>query len=468
MLVLSVVINTGAVFSDSQLEQIASAAVTIIIENEGSYTSVNANDSGNVDIGVFQWRGTRALNLLKTIVSADRDAALEILGEEFVTEIETLTAWTSRTFDSTEAKAVAELLGTEVGILAQDDLAYTDVLTYINHGISLGIEDAQALVYFADVENQGGSGTSAKIAASAAESANGYDVMTLSDLHLATMETSLGKYTTRRTRTYEYCKSLVFGSSETEVISAVTVSDISLEGCTLTCTATDTAATIYFYIYTETDFSVVYEAAVEDGTATIEMSAADFDYYDGLYRAKLLAYTQSGDICDSYSGVSFTLEDMPVVDSVECSESGYVSVGTEVTWTASASGGTGELTCTMALYLDDELYAEQDGAELTVTLDTEGEYYVIAFARDENGNVAFLDSDTLNVYDPETVEVTNIQYDADGDSEVTMTDARLILRHAIGIEEMLPAYVDLCDSDGDGVVTMSDARQALRLSLGLE
>ena len=58
-----------------------------------------------------------------------------------------------------------------------------------------------------------------------------------------------------------------------------------------------------------------------------------------------------------------------------------------------------------------------------------------------------------------------IKGDADGDGKVTSADARLILRAAVGLEEVSPEAGDL---DGDGKITSADSREALRIATGQE
>lgn len=58
-----------------------------------------------------------------------------------------------------------------------------------------------------------------------------------------------------------------------------------------------------------------------------------------------------------------------------------------------------------------------------------------------------------------------IKGDVDGDGKVTASDARLILRAAVGLEEISTETGDL---DGDGKITASDSREALRISTGQE
>lgn len=58
-----------------------------------------------------------------------------------------------------------------------------------------------------------------------------------------------------------------------------------------------------------------------------------------------------------------------------------------------------------------------------------------------------------------------IKGDVDGDGKVTAFDARLILRAAVGLEEISLKTADL---DGDGEITSSDAREALNIVTGKE
>lgn len=54
-----------------------------------------------------------------------------------------------------------------------------------------------------------------------------------------------------------------------------------------------------------------------------------------------------------------------------------------------------------------------------------------------------------------------IRGDVDGDGKVTALDARLILRAAVGLEEIDSEKGDI---DGDGKITSADSREALRLA----
>ncbi len=58
-----------------------------------------------------------------------------------------------------------------------------------------------------------------------------------------------------------------------------------------------------------------------------------------------------------------------------------------------------------------------------------------------------------------------VKGDVDGDGIVTAADARLILRAAVGLEDV---SFEGGDVDGDGEITSADAREALRIATGQE
>lgn len=55
-----------------------------------------------------------------------------------------------------------------------------------------------------------------------------------------------------------------------------------------------------------------------------------------------------------------------------------------------------------------------------------------------------------------------IKGDVDGDGKVTASDARLILRDSVGLENL---DLERADVDGDGKITSTDAREALRTAV---
>ena len=186
-------------------KEVAAAAAAIIYANEGGYSSVNANDNGAVSVGKVQWHGNRALSLLKSIVQkTGKTAAENILGAALCNEILTAASWQTRTVSAAEKAKLSRLLDTQQGRAAQDAQAEADILAYVSHGVKLGIEDRQSLVYYADLENQGGAGASKRVGLAAAQKAGGPAKVTLSAIHAAALaDRVMGKYENRRTLVYK-------------------------------------------------------------------------------------------------------------------------------------------------------------------------------------------------------------------------------------------------------------------------
>ncbi len=289
---------TALAAADRDISEILEAALQIIYTNEGSYGSVSADDNGAVSVGKLQWHGDRALTLLKTICTANAEQALEILGEDLYNEITTASSWSSRTVTSEEAAVIKTLLLTTEGQAAQDELAATDVTGYIKHGISLGIVYGDALVYFADIENNGGSGASARIAKSAAATQGSYAEVTLLSLYNATLEDSvLGKalYLRRRYVTYTYCRDLGW-TSTTLATPTLSVTSTAADG-SVTLSWTESSGADGYYIYRASGTSYAYTLAgtVTGGSTT---TYTDTVTEDGTYTYRIIAYQgvyQSGE-----------------------------------------------------------------------------------------------------------------------------------------------------------------------------
>ena len=139
-----------------QKQNIAKRAIKIIVANEGNYGSVNKNDNGAVSIGIMQWHGNRALSLLQMIGRENTDKAAQYLGSILWNEINTSNNWGTRIITQQEAEQIKNFLSTPSGKAAQDELAVTDVLSYVNKGIKYGLTDEYALIYFCDGVNQYG------------------------------------------------------------------------------------------------------------------------------------------------------------------------------------------------------------------------------------------------------------------------------------------------------------------------
>ena len=180
-------------------KQIAAEAAKIIFANEGNYASVNPDDNGALSVGKVQWHGNRALFLLKKIVQQTGQAAEAVLGKDLYREITTASDWGTRKATAAEKTKLSQILGSVQGKQAQDAQAEEDILSYVTHGVKIGIEDPQSLVYFADLENQGGAGASKRVGNAAAQRAGGAGKVTLAFVHAAALaDRVMGKYSSRR------------------------------------------------------------------------------------------------------------------------------------------------------------------------------------------------------------------------------------------------------------------------------
>lgn len=191
-------------------DPLAELAMPIIIGNEGSYSSVNANDNGALSVGKIQWHAGRALSLMRRIVALDAQQAYEILGDALYNEITSKsTSWATRIVSSEEKALLSRLLGTSEGKQAQDEQALDDISGYLEHGREKGIISEGALIYFADVENQNGAGGSGRIGNAAVAAAGSAKKVTLELIHqIALADEKVGRYATRRNRTYNKIKAL--------------------------------------------------------------------------------------------------------------------------------------------------------------------------------------------------------------------------------------------------------------------
>ena len=187
-------------------------AKTIIEKNEGSYGSVNSDDNGALSIGKMQWHAYRAARLLKAIISANNSNAFAILGDSLYNEIVKLSesstdVWSNRILSDEEANRISKLLQTTEGKTLQDTLEKYDISSYINRAYSLGLRNASAVVYYADVENQFGSGRGADQVEYAANIAGSRDKVTLNEIHMGALCYNTS-YNSRRFRTYGYAATL--------------------------------------------------------------------------------------------------------------------------------------------------------------------------------------------------------------------------------------------------------------------
>lgn len=213
LLSLLISVTSVVVVSAYTTNDVAKAALDMIFNHEGVYTTVVVNDNGAVSLGKVGWHGFRALQLLRTIVNANKEQALELLGQDLYDEILTATnaEWDYRILTSEEKSLVVKLLDTPESKDAQDALAFEDVKKYISHGQSLGITDGKALVYFADIENQMGSYGAERVGKAAIKLAGKPGDVTLDDMFDAAMaDKTAASSPTRRKSAYNYCDKLRF------------------------------------------------------------------------------------------------------------------------------------------------------------------------------------------------------------------------------------------------------------------
>lgn len=217
LLLLMALLPLGLQAAAVGFNDIVSAAMDIIQQNEGAYGSVTKDDNGALSVGWIQWHGNRALSLLQTIVAANTTQARNILGNALYNEITTTSSsgWTTRILNSDEASRISTLLQTAEGKKAQDDLAFSDISTYISRTMGYGVTSPSALVYFADLENQCGAGGARRVINAAAALVGGnYSAITLDVAHRAAMADSVaGKYQVRRNKVYNYALLLGWDTS---------------------------------------------------------------------------------------------------------------------------------------------------------------------------------------------------------------------------------------------------------------
>lgn len=205
--------NAFAVNSVSKTDdEIITATMTYLNIKEGNCNSVNANDMGAVSIGMIQWHGTRALNILKQIVALIPDYALEVLGEDLYNEILTAKNWETRVMNSEEKAALILLLSTEESKQVQLAQARSDMADYLAHARRQGMDTPALQLYFMDIENQYGSGGAERMVRYAKEASGLSSFKNLTQFHNGMRKAayqleynnSVTPYMSRRESTYTY------------------------------------------------------------------------------------------------------------------------------------------------------------------------------------------------------------------------------------------------------------------------
>ncbi len=196
------------------IKEIAEKAAPIIFSHEGDYGSVNRNDNGALSVGKVQWHGSRALSLMREICGAlGAVRGRGMLGAALYAEITAKgTSWGTRKATEQEAALLSAALSSTEGKKAQDELAIKDITGYCTHVNNLGVTDPAAIIFMADIENQGGAGASARIIRAA--SGKTLDALYAS----AKSDRVFSKYMARRDAVYKAVKGLQEGGKQMAVL----------------------------------------------------------------------------------------------------------------------------------------------------------------------------------------------------------------------------------------------------------
>jgi hypothetical protein len=184
---------------------IVERAKSIIISQEGNYSSVCSNDNGALSIGCAQWHGDRAKVLLQSICNKVTNAK-NILGANLYNEITGIASWRNRILNTNEKTLISKVLITKEGKETQDDFANNDIECYIKHITSIGFTDEEIIIFLADIENQGGSGASSRIG-KAALTKYGKNVTLEQVLSVAYNDVIFKNYKSRRKVVYNMLES---------------------------------------------------------------------------------------------------------------------------------------------------------------------------------------------------------------------------------------------------------------------
>lgn len=182
-------------------------ARTVIVANEGTYTTVIPDDNNALSIGCLGWHATRAHDLVKNMLVRDpQTVENHLAGSSMLGELsQTNYVWQYRILTSSEASIMRGLLATDVSKTVQDSTAEEDISVYLVYGRNRGITEEGALIYYADLYNQ-----SPKRAREIMEAiqADG-KALNLDHFHEYALANEVtGKYTYRRNLTYNTIKRL--------------------------------------------------------------------------------------------------------------------------------------------------------------------------------------------------------------------------------------------------------------------
>ena len=146
------------------------------LESGGSYDSVVNTSLGCVGMGILGWINSAALQLLRWCGTeskgGDPEYCRSILGDDLFNEVMNAPIpswnaddlmpswgyWGSRIFNEQELAAARTLLGSELGIRVQNNLARLYITRQAQHGWDAGVRTEAGLLYYCSAENHYGSG----------------------------------------------------------------------------------------------------------------------------------------------------------------------------------------------------------------------------------------------------------------------------------------------------------------------
>lgn len=373
--------------------QIVNAATYVIVNNEGSYTTVVKNDVNAVSIGKLGWHATNALNLLKDIAAENPTQAQSILGTALYNEIITSSSWEGRVATSAEANVISVLLATSESKKVQDATAFEYIAGYVRHGQSLGLSEPRALVFLADYENQNGRYGAYSFYNQVMRR---WGTVTLSTLYRTSSQNS------RRTRTYNFCLNVNFADytngftpdSDTDApkITDVIVSNLDETGYTVSCKASDNRAVteIYFAIYYKNDgadSAKWYQVTPNENGVSHRVSISEFSSRSGDYCTYIYAFDKAG----NYSYVGLNVITVPKKEEIvpaltlTVTQTGSLKLGEKARWHASAANGSGNYLYSFALSCDGRPVGERrpsDYGDFEKDLSIPGIYQLVVTVED--------------------------------------------------------------------------------------
>lgn len=143
----------------STLAEMGVSLIKIHESGAAAYQAINGYDVNGPSIGLIQWHNENAIGLLKKIREKNQSKYDQLASgaSSLISDLSSGTTWYGNhiTEGSSVYSALKDILGSDESAEAQDELAAEFVQTYIDLGINAGITDNGALLYHADICNQG-------------------------------------------------------------------------------------------------------------------------------------------------------------------------------------------------------------------------------------------------------------------------------------------------------------------------